>query len=61
MRYYAWLGDIAGQIASSAAVNEDMVRSYCAAFEESGCDELILVPCSSNPGQVGLLAEAVRG
>lgn len=61
-RYYGWLGDdIAGQIAASAAVSQDMVRSYRDAFERSGCDELIFIPCSHDPGQVGLLAEAVRG
>jgi alkanesulfonate monooxygenase SsuD/methylene tetrahydromethanopterin reductase-like flavin-dependent oxidoreductase (luciferase family) len=60
--YYGWLGEeIAGQIAASAAVSQDMVRGYRAAFEQSGCDELIFVPCSHDPGQAGLLAEAVRG
>lgn len=61
-RYYEWLGaDIAGQIAASAAVSQDMVRAHRDAFEQSGCDEVIFVPCSNDPGQVGLLAEAVRG
>jgi alkanesulfonate monooxygenase SsuD/methylene tetrahydromethanopterin reductase-like flavin-dependent oxidoreductase (luciferase family) len=61
-RYYGWLGDdVAGQIAASAAVSQDMVRGYRDAFGQSGCDELIFIPCSHDPGQVGLLAEAVRG
>lgn len=57
--YYGFLGDIAGQIAGSAAVTPDMVKSYAAAFEASGCDELIFVPTGSGPEQVELLAEAI--
>ncbi len=29
-----------------------------AAFEEAGCGELFFMPCSSDPKQVELLAEA---
>ncbi|MET9342990.1 LLM class flavin-dependent oxidoreductase [Nonomuraea sp. NPDC003804] len=58
LHYYAWLGDGAGQVAASAAVSTEMVRSYVASFEASGCDELIFVPTSSRPEQVELLAEA---
>jgi alkanesulfonate monooxygenase SsuD/methylene tetrahydromethanopterin reductase-like flavin-dependent oxidoreductase (luciferase family) len=60
-RYYAWLGEVADQIAASAAVSQELVRDHRDAFERSGCDELIFVPCSNDPGQVALLAEAVRG
>ncbi len=59
--YYAWLGpDIAGAIAGSAAVSEEMVRGYVAAFEESGCDELVFCPCSTGLEQVELLAGALE-
>src|SRR5437764_403052 len=37
-QYYAFLGDIAGQIAASAAVSAEMVQGYAAAFAEAGCD-----------------------
>jgi alkanesulfonate monooxygenase SsuD/methylene tetrahydromethanopterin reductase-like flavin-dependent oxidoreductase (luciferase family) len=57
--YYAWLGDIAGMIAAGAAVSADMVRSYLAAFESAGCDEIIFVPTASSLDQIALLAEAV--
>jgi alkanesulfonate monooxygenase SsuD/methylene tetrahydromethanopterin reductase-like flavin-dependent oxidoreductase (luciferase family) len=57
--YYGWLGDFAGQIAAGAAVSAEMVRSYVAAFEASGCDEIIFVPTSSRLDQVALLADAV--
>jgi alkanesulfonate monooxygenase SsuD/methylene tetrahydromethanopterin reductase-like flavin-dependent oxidoreductase (luciferase family) len=57
--YYAWLGDeTAGMIADSAAKDADTVKSYVSAYEEAGCDELILFPSASDPEQVELLAEA---
>ncbi len=57
--YYAWLGEeLSGMIAASAAKDPDTVREYLSAFEAVGCDELILFPSSSDPAQVGLLAEA---
>jgi alkanesulfonate monooxygenase SsuD/methylene tetrahydromethanopterin reductase-like flavin-dependent oxidoreductase (luciferase family) len=59
LSYYAWLGDEAAEgIAGSAAKEADTVKGYIANFEQGGCDELIFFPCSSDPDQVGLLAEA---
>ena len=58
--YYGWLGEFADQIAAGAAVSEEMVRGYVAAFEQSGCDELIMIPSSSELDQVALLAQAVK-
>lgn len=58
--YYGWLGDIAGQIAAGAAVSQEMIAGYAAAFREAGCDELIFVPTMSRPDQVDLLADALR-
>lgn len=58
--YYAWLGEeVAGAIAAGAAQDPDTVEQYVAAYEETGCDELILCPCVSDPGQVDLLADAL--
>jgi alkanesulfonate monooxygenase SsuD/methylene tetrahydromethanopterin reductase-like flavin-dependent oxidoreductase (luciferase family) len=59
LHYYAWLGDFAGQIAAGAAVSAEMVKSYVAAFEAGGCDEIIFVPTASRLDQVSLLAEAI--
>jgi alkanesulfonate monooxygenase SsuD/methylene tetrahydromethanopterin reductase-like flavin-dependent oxidoreductase (luciferase family) len=56
--YYAWLGDYGDQIVQSVAKSEEMVKGYVAAFEQAGCDELILFPSSSDPEQVDLLAAA---
>jgi alkanesulfonate monooxygenase SsuD/methylene tetrahydromethanopterin reductase-like flavin-dependent oxidoreductase (luciferase family) len=59
LHYYGWLGDFASQIAASAAISPEMIRSYVAAFEANGCDEIIFVPTSSRLDQVSLLAEAI--
>jgi alkanesulfonate monooxygenase SsuD/methylene tetrahydromethanopterin reductase-like flavin-dependent oxidoreductase (luciferase family) len=57
--YYGWLGDeVAGAVAASAATDADTVKQYIAAFEQYGCDEFTLFPCSSDPEQVDLLADA---
>jgi alkanesulfonate monooxygenase SsuD/methylene tetrahydromethanopterin reductase-like flavin-dependent oxidoreductase (luciferase family) len=58
--YYAWLGDYAQNIVDSAATDADTVRRYVSAYEEAGADEVIALPASTDPGQVELLAEAVR-
>lgn len=59
LNYYAFMGDMAKQIAAGAAVSPEMAKGYAAAFESAGCDELIFVPTTSAPDQVGLLAGAV--
>lgn len=57
--YYAFLGaETAQMIAGSAATDAETVKGYLSAFEDAGCGELILFPCSSDPEQVDLLAEA---
>jgi alkanesulfonate monooxygenase SsuD/methylene tetrahydromethanopterin reductase-like flavin-dependent oxidoreductase (luciferase family) len=59
--YYAWLGEeTAGYIAGSAAKDAETVRQYVAGFEAAGCGELIFCPSSNDPGQVDLLADALR-
>jgi hypothetical protein len=57
--YYAWLGDeVAGDIAGSAATDREAVQGYLSAYEEAGCDGLILFPSASDAAQVDLLADA---
>ena len=59
--YYAFLGEeTARMIASSAATDSDQVEGYLVAFEEAGCDELIMFPSSSDPVQADLLGEAAE-
>jgi len=58
--YYAWLGEeVAEMLVAGVPKDVDAVRQFVAAYEESGCDELILFPSSSDPDQVDLLADAV--
>jgi alkanesulfonate monooxygenase SsuD/methylene tetrahydromethanopterin reductase-like flavin-dependent oxidoreductase (luciferase family) len=58
--YYAWLGEETAQmISGSAAKDPDTVQAYASGFEQAGCDELIWFPASSDPEQVGLLADAL--
>jgi alkanesulfonate monooxygenase SsuD/methylene tetrahydromethanopterin reductase-like flavin-dependent oxidoreductase (luciferase family) len=58
--YYAFLGDFADTIVSWAAKGEEAVRERVQAFRDTGrCDELIMFPVSSDPGQVDRLAAAV--
>lgn len=56
--YYAFLGEYADMIAAGALTSRDAIRAAVQSFEAVGCDELILFPCSPDPGQVDLLREA---
>jgi len=57
--YYSFMGEeTAEMIAGSAAKDAETVKGYLAAFEDAGCDELILFPSASDPAQVDLLADA---
>jgi alkanesulfonate monooxygenase SsuD/methylene tetrahydromethanopterin reductase-like flavin-dependent oxidoreductase (luciferase family) len=58
--YYEWLGEqVVEMIVGAAATDADAIRSYIEAYEAAACDELTFFPCSSDPEQVDLLAEAV--
>ena len=57
--YYAFIGEYAGMIAAGAAKDVATVKRYVEGFAEAGCDELIMIPCDPDPGQVDLLADAV--
>lgn len=59
-RYYAIAGEEgANQVAQGAAVDDGMAQRYRDAYAQAGVDELIYFPCSPDPGQVDLLADAV--
>ena len=57
--YYAFIGDAAEGMAASIPAGAQDVKDRVAAFEQAGCDELIMFPTSADPSQVDLLAEAV--
>ncbi|HWM07575.1 MAG TPA: LLM class flavin-dependent oxidoreductase [Actinophytocola sp.] len=55
--YYAFLGDYADRIAAGALTTEAAVRDTITQFAETGCDELILFPCSPDLDQLRRLAD----
>jgi alkanesulfonate monooxygenase SsuD/methylene tetrahydromethanopterin reductase-like flavin-dependent oxidoreductase (luciferase family) len=57
--YYAFAGEYAAMIVSSAATSAERVGEYVAGYEAAGCDEVICFPTSADPAQVELLAEAL--
>ena len=57
--YYAFAGDYREMVVTGAAKGEDAVKERVRAYEEVGCDELVMFPASSNPEQVDRLAAAV--
>jgi alkanesulfonate monooxygenase SsuD/methylene tetrahydromethanopterin reductase-like flavin-dependent oxidoreductase (luciferase family) len=57
--YYAFAADYAEMVVAGVAKGEDAVKERVRAFDDVGCDELIMFPASSNPEQVDRLAAAV--
>jgi alkanesulfonate monooxygenase SsuD/methylene tetrahydromethanopterin reductase-like flavin-dependent oxidoreductase (luciferase family) len=57
--YYAVAEDYAQMVVAGVAKGEEGVKERVRAFEDAGCDELIMFPASSNPEQVDRLAAAV--
>ena len=57
--YYAWLGDYAQQVVGSVATDAGTVKGYVSAFEEAGCDELILFAAAPHADQVDRLEDAL--
>ncbi|MBK1783222.1 LLM class flavin-dependent oxidoreductase [Prauserella cavernicola] len=57
--HYAIEGEAAQQLAATALTDADAVREAVAAYEQAGCDELVLFPCDPDPRQAELLADVV--
>lgn len=57
--YYDWLGEYGDQIAASVAADADTVKAYVSAFEEAGCDELLLFAGTADRDQVSSLRQAL--
>jgi alkanesulfonate monooxygenase SsuD/methylene tetrahydromethanopterin reductase-like flavin-dependent oxidoreductase (luciferase family) len=55
--YYGFLGDYAEQVVGGALTTEAAIREAVADFEQAGCDELILFPCSPDLDQLNRLAD----
>ena len=57
--YYAFLGEYTKRVVDGAAKTPDAIKAVVSAYEGHGCDELVLVPASSDPAQVELLRDAL--
>jgi alkanesulfonate monooxygenase SsuD/methylene tetrahydromethanopterin reductase-like flavin-dependent oxidoreductase (luciferase family) len=57
--YYAFMPQYADMVVAGTAKGEDEVKQRVRAFAEQDCDELIMFPASTDPGQVDKLAAAV--
>jgi alkanesulfonate monooxygenase SsuD/methylene tetrahydromethanopterin reductase-like flavin-dependent oxidoreductase (luciferase family) len=57
--YYAFAPAYAEMAVAGVAKGEEEVKERVRGFEQAGCDELIMFPSSSNPGQVDRLAATV--
>jgi alkanesulfonate monooxygenase SsuD/methylene tetrahydromethanopterin reductase-like flavin-dependent oxidoreductase (luciferase family) len=57
--YYSFMPEYADMVVAGVAKGEDEVKERVRAFQEAGCDELIMFPASSSPEQVDKLAAAV--
>jgi alkanesulfonate monooxygenase SsuD/methylene tetrahydromethanopterin reductase-like flavin-dependent oxidoreductase (luciferase family) len=57
--YYGFAPDYADMMVAGAAKGQDEVGERVRAFEQVGCDELIMCPASSDPEQVDRLAAVV--
>ena len=53
------VADLVGVHRTARAALVWILLHYMQAFEQAGCDELILFPCSADPEQVELLAKVV--
>ena len=57
--YYAFTGPFAAKIAAGNLTSPRAIRDFVRAYEEEGCDELVLLPTVSDTGQLELLAEVL--
>ncbi len=59
--YYSFIGAKADRAASGVLVDAGALGEAIAGYAESGCDELIVLPCTADPLQLDLLAKAALG
>ena len=57
--YYAFTGPFAAKIAAGNLTSPRAIRDFVRAYEEAGCDELMLLPTVADPGQLERLAEVL--
>ena len=57
--YYAFTGPFAAKVAAGNLTSARAVRDFVRAYEEAGCDELVLLPTVSDLGQLDRLADVL--
>jgi alkanesulfonate monooxygenase SsuD/methylene tetrahydromethanopterin reductase-like flavin-dependent oxidoreductase (luciferase family) len=57
--YYAFTGPFAERVAAGLLDSPKAVREQVAGYAEAGCDELVLLPATSDPSELDRLADAV--
>ena len=56
---YAFTGPFAAKIAAGNQTSPRAIRDFVRAYEEAGCDELVLLPTVADPGQLDRLADVL--
>jgi len=57
--YYAFTGPFAARIAAGLLTRPKDVREHCAGYADAGCDELVLLPATSDVADLERIAEAL--
>ena len=57
--YYAFTGPFAAKIAAGNLTSPRVIRDFVRAYEEAGCDELVLLPTVADLGQLDRLADVL--
>ncbi len=59
--YYAFTGAFAERIAAGLLTTPKAIREHLAGYEDAGCDELVLLPATSDPAELEHLTDVVAG
>ena len=57
--YYAFTGPFAERVAAGLLDSPKAVREHVAGYADAGCDELVLLPATSDPSELDRLADAL--
>ena len=57
--YYAFTGGFVERIAAGLLTTPESIREQIRGYADAGCDELVLLPATSNPEELDRLAEVV--
>jgi alkanesulfonate monooxygenase SsuD/methylene tetrahydromethanopterin reductase-like flavin-dependent oxidoreductase (luciferase family) len=57
--YYAFTGVFAERVAAGLLTTPKAIREHLAGYEDAGCDELVLLPATSDPTELERLADVL--